>query len=209
MSSPTPSRATARAKRSTETRLNALPETFSQAEAARLGLPPATLYRLRDAGRISAIARGLYKRTTDPADLDLLEIAIRAPNATLCLTSALARHGLTDAIPETIDIAIPRGSYAPGTTTPTTWHRFDRDTFNLGRTTIPIEGTLELIGIYDPERCIADMYRLRGVEGHEAATDALRRWLKMRGNSPADLLRVARKLPRAEGPIRRELAILL
>lgn len=203
------SHASQRAARSRESRLNALPETFSQAEAARIGLPPATLYRLRDAGLISPIARGLYTRTTTSADLDLLEISSRAANATLCLTSALARHGLTDMIPGAIEIALPRGSYTPKTIAPTTWHHFDRDTFNLGRTTIPIDGTTKLIGLYNPARCIADMYRLRGREGHEAATDALRRWLKIRGNNPAELLRIASELPRAEGPIRHELAVLL
>lgn len=194
---------------STRAKLDALPETFTYAEAANGGLPSATLYRFRDEGLITPLARGIYRRTTELADLDLLEIAMRSPSATICLTSALARYGLTDAIPGAIDIAIPRGSRAPETTTQTTWHRFDRETFDLGRTTIPIEGTTQEIGIYESARCIADMFRLRGTEGHEAATDALRRWLKMRGNNPADLLAIARQLPRAEGPIRRELAILL
>lgn len=47
--------------------------------------------------------------TAGGADPDLLEIAYRAPHATLCLTTALARHGLSDAIPARIDVALPRG----------------------------------------------------------------------------------------------------
>lgn len=194
---------------STQAKLDALPETFTYAQAASSGLPAATLYRLRDAGLVTSIARGIYRRSPELADLDLLEITMRSPSATLCLTSALARYGLTDAIPGAIDIAIPQGSRAPRTTTATTWHHFDRKTFDLMRTTIPIEGTTNEIGIYEPARCIADMYRLRGNEGHETATEALRQWLKIRGNNPADLLAIAHQLPRAAGPLRRELAILL
>ncbi len=53
--------------------------------------------------------------------------------ATLCLTSALARHGLTDEIPAGIDIALPRGQWRPTTRAPTIWHSFNPATFDLGR----------------------------------------------------------------------------
>jgi hypothetical protein len=49
----------------------------------------------------------------DLADLDLLLVAERAPLGTLCLTSALARHELTDEIPSACDIALPRGAWRP------------------------------------------------------------------------------------------------
>ena len=44
---------------------------------------------------IERISRGLYRRTDLlPVDLDLTEIAGRRPDATICLSSALARHEL-------------------------------------------------------------------------------------------------------------------
>jgi predicted transcriptional regulator of viral defense system len=43
-----------------------------------------------------------------PVDDDLVEIAERVSRATLCLETALALHGLIDAIPAAIDIAVPR-----------------------------------------------------------------------------------------------------
>lgn len=63
---------------------------------------------LRDQGVIQTIGRGLYRRADAniTVDLDLLEIGYRALRATLCLTSALARHDLTDLIPASIDIAL-------------------------------------------------------------------------------------------------------
>ncbi len=40
-------------------------------------------------------------------------------------------------------------------------------------------------------------------------TEALRRWLRRRGCSPAQLLKLAAQLPRAESSLRRSLQILL
>lgn len=60
------------------------------------------------------LGRGLYRWADAPAaDLDLIEIAERAPRATLCLETALAHHDLVDATPASIDIAIPRGETRP------------------------------------------------------------------------------------------------
>ena len=70
-----------------------------------------------------------------PADTDLIEIAEHVPLATLCLETALARHGLIDAIPAAIDIAIPRGSRRPALQSPARLHQFDAGTFELGRET--------------------------------------------------------------------------
>ena len=77
-----------------------LPDTFTYTEARKAGLSKHALYRLRDSGQLEPIGRGLYRRHDAPlGDLDLLVVAQRSPMATLCLTSALARHDLTDLIP--------------------------------------------------------------------------------------------------------------
>ena len=60
---------------------------------------------------IEQIGRGLYQWAgTEESGQNLLEIAYRTQRGTLCLSTALARHELTDVIPARIDIAIPRGS---------------------------------------------------------------------------------------------------
>lgn len=160
-------------------------------------------------GRYERIARGIY-RTADaePADLDMIEAAARRPDATICLISALAHHELTDEIPSSLDIAIPRGSWIPATEGAITWHLFDKATFDLGREAIDIPGTDALqIGLYSPERCIADAYRLRGKLGYEIATQALRTWLN-RGGMPSDLMRIANRLPRVKAPLLQALTAL-
>src|SRR5262245_19254255 len=93
-----------------ENALAKLPMTFTYTEARRHGISNSALYAMRDRGKIEPIGRGLYRRADDAteADVDLLEIAHKAPEATLCLATALARHDLTDLIPSSIDVALPR-----------------------------------------------------------------------------------------------------
>jgi len=187
-----------------------LPATFSYTEARAGGLSERRLYALRDAGVIEQLGRGLYQRadTSGAADSDLIEIAHRAPQATLCLTTALARHGLTDAIPSSIDVALPRGARHPHTQAPVTWHTFATDTFTIGRDELTLTAA-SAIGLYSPERCIIDAFRLRHLEGPEVAVEALRRWLRRRGAHPAMLLKMARAFPKAEPALRSTLEILL
>jgi hypothetical protein len=85
----------------------------------------------------------------------------RRPDAPICLTSALAHHGLTDAIPAALDVAIPRGSRTPASTGAIAWRQFDRATFEIGRETLTIPGSDQTIGIYSPEQSIADRSALR------------------------------------------------
>lgn len=198
------------ASNATEDALAALPATFSYTQARASGLSDRRLYELRDAGILEQLGRGLFRRTdaADQADPDLLEIAHRAPRATLCLSTALARHGLSDAIPDRIDIALPRGQRRPRTQAPVTWHVFAPDTFEIGRDQLSLTPE-ETIGLYDPQRCIIDAFRLRHLEGPEIAVEALRRWLRRRGNQPAALLAMARAFPKAEPALHAALEILL
>lgn len=165
------------------------------------GLSRSGLYRAAHEGRYRRIARGIYLPLDAPAaDWDWIEASTRRPEATICLTSALAHHDLTDAIPAALDVAIPRGTRIPASTSPLAWHSFDRETFGLGRSEIPIPGTGLTIGLYSPERSIADAFRLRGQAGYELARDALKEWLR-RGGKPAALVELAATLPRARTPV--------
>jgi hypothetical protein len=88
------------------------------------------------------------------------EIALRASDATLRLTTSLSHHGLTDVIPPEIDVALPRSRPPPSVRAPVRWHRFHEDTFDLGRETLEVDEGLT-IGIYSAERSLIDAFRLR------------------------------------------------
>lgn len=185
-----------------------LPATFTYTQARVAGLTKHELYRLRDRGEIEAIGHGLYRRTDAPlADLDLITIAERAPRAILCLTSALAEHGLTDVIPVEHDVALPRGLWHPRVDVPVRWHSFAADTFHLGREGLTLDDDTK-IGLYNAARTIVDVFRLRDAVGPDLAHEALRRWLR-RGGQPVTLLRVAKSFPRAVPSLRQALEVLL
>ena len=83
--------------------------------ATQHGLSRSGLYRAAGDGRLRRIARGIYLAAdAAAADWNWIEAATRRPDATICLVSALAHHDLTDEIPASLDIAIPRGTRTPG-----------------------------------------------------------------------------------------------
>ena len=176
--------------------------------AGAVGMSRSGLYRAARAGRLERIARGGYiPSDAPPSDWDLIAAATRRSDATICLVSALAHHDLTDTIPDRLDVAIPRGARPPVTDAAIAWHRFDRSTFDVGRGTVSVGGTDTEIGLYSPERCIADAFRLRGLIGYETARDALKEWLR-RGGRPTSLIEVAALLPRTRTPILHALEVL-
>lgn len=183
-------------------------KTLTAKQAADAGMSQAEFYRAARTGELARIARGIYlPAAASAADWEMLEAATKRADATICLISALAHYDLTDDIPRAIDIAIPRGSRIPASQSSIAWHLFDRDTFEIGRTTMTIPGSSMTIGIYSPERTILDAFRLRGDLGYETGREALRRWLREGGNAAA-LLALSKEIPRTKAPLIRALEAL-
>lgn len=186
--------------------LASLPDTFRYSEALK-HISERQLRRLVEEGSVVLLSRGLYRKGDWLGDEDLIEISARAPRATLCLRTALARHGLIDDIPHEIDAAVPRGSWTPATVAPVRWRHFDPATFEIGRDLADIDGGGS-IGVYSAERSVIDAFRLRHVEWPDMANEALRRWLRG-GGHPSELLLMARSFPRVVTALRETMAILL
>jgi predicted transcriptional regulator of viral defense system len=184
-----------------------MPTTFTAGEAEGHGLSRRGLRRLLERGEVERIGHGLYRTVdADPIDTDFIEIAVKAPQATVCLLSALARHDLTDVIPVAHDIAVPRGAWRPAVTTPVHWHRFDPSTFDVGRNKLRLDDD-HVIGLYDAPRSIIDAFRMRHSLGADVAHEALRRWLRQ-GGRPADLMRMTQEFPRIRLPVLTALQVL-
>jgi hypothetical protein len=194
---------------STEELLDRIGPVFRWSDAHAAGLSDPALYGLLGDGHIERVSHGLYRRTeADVEDIDLVVIAATNSRSTLCLTSALAHHDLTDLIPSRIDVALPRGTRQPTVSAPTRWHQFAAATFGLGRDQLGLDGGFT-IGLYSPERSIVDAYRLRHLEGDELGREALKAWLRRRGSQPAALLDIAAAFPRSLGRLREDLRVLL
>jgi predicted transcriptional regulator of viral defense system len=172
-------------------------------------LSDPALYGLVETGRVERLSHGLYRRAdAEIVDLELVIVAAAQPQATICLTSALARHDLTDQIPARIDVALPRGTRSPKLDAPVQWHHFATATFELGRDVLELDAGFT-IGLYTAERSIVDAYRLRHLEGDELGREALKAWLRRRGSQPSMLFDLAAPFPKALGRLREDLRVLL
>lgn len=191
-------------------RLAALPATFTTGRAERAGLWRRDLYSLRDAGVVSEISRGVFRKADAPetAHLDLLAVAHRAPLAVVCLISALAVHELTDEIPAVVQVAVPRGTHRPRIVyPPTEVSEFDARTFDLGLEEREVAPG-ERVRIYGAARSVVDVMRMRRRIGDSVALRALRLLVERRTGDPAELLGYARALD-VEGPVRQAVEAVL
>ena len=198
------------ARQATQVNLSALPAALTTAQARQSGISRRVLDRLVSEGRLERLGRGvlLQPHLVGTTDVTLLEAAVRAHEATICLTSALAHHDLTDEIPTALDLALPRGRRQPSGPPLARWHTYDLATFGSGRMTLPLPTGLT-IGIYGPERSIVDAFNPRFLLGRDVAVEALRRWLRRRGSQPTQLLELANPWPHARAPLDQTLQVLL
>ncbi|MEV4901985.1 hypothetical protein AB0K08_11645 [Citricoccus sp. NPDC055426] len=188
-----------------------LPDLLQYRELKNLGLTRHHLDLLVQRGEYERIAPGTFMRTdaVDDTTAAWMAIAAKRPEATLCLLTALSLHDLTDEIPRKSHIAIPRGTHPIAVLhAPVSWHRFSVDTFLVGRTEHTLPGGMT-IGLYSAERTIIDLFRLRHEWGTDLALGALKRWLKVRGNSAGTLLSMALPFAETRPALHNALEILL
>jgi predicted transcriptional regulator of viral defense system len=165
-------------------------------QALDLGIHPATLYQLRDSGKIMELARGLY-RVTDTKEFqnpDLAVVGARAPDTAVCLISALAFHNITTQIPAVIHLAVPRGNYhrLKLDPLPVQIYRYDPKSFDAGLETQDVGGVR--VKVYNPARTIADCFKFRNKIGLDVALEALHLARERKKISQRELLHYARLL---------------
>lgn len=180
-----------------------LPPTFTTATATNSGMPRTTLLRLRNAGAVIELSRGVYRRLDAPTPTypDLLALSLRVPTGIICAVSAAAAHDLTDELPARIQIAIARGTTRPQITyPPTRVYTFESSTFELGLTEIEAAPG-EPVRIYNAARTVVDLMKLRKQIGENIALIVLRRYLSTTSAEPGRVLEIARAL-NVFGPVR-------
>ena len=145
-------------------------------QALARGIHPATLYSLVEEGQLMRLARGLYRlaSTQEFSNPDLAAVAAKAPDAVVCLISALSFHGITTQVPRVVHLAVPRGRYAGlrMRTPPVTIYRFDAATFEQGIEPHSVDGVP--VRIYSVARTIVDCFKYRNKLGLDVAVEALR-----------------------------------
>ena len=175
--------------------------TLRTRDLIALGVHTDALYALRDSGRVTELGRGLYRlaEISEAEHPDLVVVAARAPNAAVCLISALSYHGITTQIPSSVHLAVPRGNYHRiKLSIPVTVYRFDPKTFNDGLETHRIGGMP--LKVYGIARTVVDCFKFRNKIGLDVALEALRLARQRKRVQNRDLLRYARLL-RVEKPM--------
>ncbi len=167
--------------------------TLSTMEAIRLGVHPETLYRMRDGGDLVQIGRGLYRLAKLPPlkNPDLVAVALKAPNAVICLISALSFHELTTQIPHEVSIALGPGGKPPRIShPPIRVYHLSGKALREGVQTHEIDGIP--VRIFGPEKTIVDCFKFRNKIGPDIAIESLRIYRRRKGASVDELLKFAR-----------------
>lgn len=162
-------------------------------QALKLGIHPRILYRLRDAGRLVSVTRGVYRlaELPEPSHPDLLVVARRVPQAVICLISALSFHDLTTQIPHEVHIALPRRTRYPRLDhPPLRVFLMTGAAYTEGVETHSIEGVP--LRVYGPEKTVVDCFKFRNKIGIDVAVEALRLARERKHVTPRGLLRYAR-----------------
>lgn len=161
-------------------------------DALRSGIHPRTLYDMRDRGVVELLSRGLY-RLADARPLgnpDLVTVALRIPDAVVCLISALAHHDLTTQVPHEVHVAISRGAEPPRIDhPPVRTYSFSGKSFTEG---IEIQNVDQVpVRIYSPEKTLADCFKFRNKIGLDVALEALRLYKERKRVNVDALMRFA------------------
>jgi predicted transcriptional regulator of viral defense system len=144
-------------------------------DLVKAGISRIELSRALAAGRLQQLARGVYclkdYRPSEHGDLAL--VMTKAPDAVVCLLSALRVHGLTTQAPSEIWIALGSKDWAPKIDYPRLRIvRFGETARNYGVTKIEIDGIP--VHITTVEKTIADCFKFRNKVGLDVALEALR-----------------------------------
>jgi predicted transcriptional regulator of viral defense system len=170
------------------------------AEFTKAGITAATISRMRKAGVVLRLSRGLYQLPGAALDANhsLAEAAKLVPKGVVCLTSALAFHGLTDTVPGRVWIAIgPKDRLPRIKHPPLQFVRFGPKVMNPGIEEHRIEGVR--VRIYRPAKTVVDLFRYRRAAGRRyrrspglnLALEGMREALRQRKATPAELARYA------------------
>ena len=157
-----------------------------------IGVSAATISRSVQSGDILRLGRGLYGLPNSAPNTHetLIEVAKRAPKAVICLTSALAFHGITDQLPRRVWIAIGAKDWEPKITYPKIRTvRFREPYFSGGIENHQVGGTT--LRMYTIAKTLADAFRNQRLVDRSVAIEALKAAVEQRQATPSAIAEAA------------------
>jgi predicted transcriptional regulator of viral defense system len=171
-------------------------------DALKFGIHRRTLYVLWDDGTLIQLTRGLYELANldRPPRAELAEISKKAPNAVICLKSALALHELSDQKSQAIWVAVERKARKPVfESPPLKAYFFSGEMFYRG---VQIRRIMnQAVRIYNAPKTVIDCFRWQKEVGLDTAIQAARTYLERTDARPSELIRYA-KICKIENRVR-------
>lgn len=149
--------------------------SITRRQVAAAGIHTQALSRLVRQGRLQRVGRGLYRLPEAPLTEHhgLALVAAAAPNAVVCLLSALSFHRVGTQLPHEVWIAVDRRTRRPAIPyPPLRVVRFGGAALTDGIETHRIEG--ETVRVYNLAKTLADTFKYRNKVGLDIALEALR-----------------------------------
>ena len=171
-------------------------------EALNAGIHPRTLYFMRDNGILFQVNRGLYELAYESTveNIDLVSVAMKAPQAVVCLISALSFHGITSQVPHQVSIALKKGSEKPRIDfPPIKVYHFSGASYESGIIEYKIDG--KPVHVYNAEKTLADCFKFRNKIGKDVVLEAFKLYRERKEIRVSDLMYYA-KICRVESIIK-------
>lgn len=161
-------------------------------ELEALGLGRSQIQRLREAGVLLRVQRGLYRLADGEVGerSGLVEVARKVPAGVFCLLTALRLHGMTTQNPSEVWLAIPNRGWRPRIPYPPL-RLVDRDAARLeqGVERHRVEGVD--LRVYGPAQTVVDCFQYRNKVGLDVALEALREYRRLYPKGLPEVWRIA------------------
>jgi predicted transcriptional regulator of viral defense system len=165
---------------------------FRPRDLAPLGVSFKQLQRLVSEGKVEKLGEGLYRLTeVEPTELETIAmVASAAPNAIVCLLTALRVHEIGTQSPHEVWIALDRKGRKP-TRVPAKLRivRFSGAMLTYGVVKRSMLGVP--VSITSPARTVVDCFRYRNKVGIDVAMEALRDAVRSRKATVNEISRAA------------------
>ena len=174
--------------------VHALPSGVLRARSlVESGLSRQRIQELTGSGKLLRLGRGLYSLPDSPVteNRDLAQVAARAPQGVVCLTSALQFHGLTTASPWQVHLMLPRGARPPRIEHPPLSLVYATgESYRAGIEDHIIEGIP--VKVTSIAKTVADCFKYRSKVGLDVGLEALKQTLEERKATRAEIRAFAR-----------------
>lgn len=182
---------------------------ITTAELKDMGYSYYKMGQLEKNGLLHRVNRTTYENLSYKGDEnDFFSAEAYVPNGVICLMSAARYYGLTNFLPDAVDVAIDRKKKV---STLPEWPELRIFYFNPARMDIGVTEVIEDVNkfhIFDIEKTVVDIIYFRNKIGIEETSEVLKNYLKRKDRQIDRLYTYARRL-RCEKVTRTYLEVLI